>query len=58
MRSLNSLYKANASVCTFHISKQRISTQWRTEGGGSTPPPRISDVLTKSKRIANWAEKV
>ena len=40
-----------------------VSTnQWRTEGGGfgggSTPQPRNSEVLTKSNRIANWAENV
>jgi hypothetical protein len=27
-------------------------------GGGSNPPPRNSKVLTKSNRIANWAESV
>ena len=33
--------------------------QWRTKGGlgGSNPPPRNSEVLTKSNRTANWAGK-
>ena len=35
--------------------------QWRTERGGvwwGSNPPRNSEVLTKSNRIANWAENV
>ena len=46
---------AKISFSAPHLLHIGLSDQWRTEGGLGVqpPPPRNSEVLTKSNRIAN-----